>query len=499
MKKIIILSICLLMGINLFSQNKLINAGKIGKVSNSVKTETPKPKATTPKKQKTDDKYKSVGYMDIRDITFANVDNDNNIIDKFGSKLYAKEVKYLKPKISYNGLTNKEKEVLLYVKIINEDGKLHSGTNSPEGFTYEMNVKVVPGKEKSISLLGWGNSLGTSYKAGLYKVQIWCNDNKISEKEIRLYSGTTPIATSNLISIDRVSFRNGDKNGNVIDDFGSTLYDGKVKYLVPKIYYNGKYSTNQEATLYFRIFNSSGNLVCGSDSPIGFSKKEPVVIKPGSNSMIILGYGSSEGTTYKEGTCKFEIWLDGEKLYETNVYIKKAELQEKYHQNGNEMVLRDMLEKPMGIGYCNPITAPYSSVKSSLSSTYTIDDRSDDDENKFYIWSNSNSAHNLSYHNLPLDRFLFMVSKISILMRRILYAFEIRKSEMTEPTNPYPYLDKIVQDFKNMGINMSYKRKYEDYLKAKGEVNVGDLEYTLVLEEYSDYWEISINIWVWNR
>ena len=338
-KRLLILLLCFgFIVSNGFSQSKLQGAGKASKVgattttqkkattntkpSTAKKSETTKPKAKNNDSE--GDKYASKAYMDILGISFANADADNTIIDNYDNKLYAKEVKYLTPRISYKGLASREKDVTLYIKLFDEDGKLKTGTGSPDGFTYSKEVKVENGIGKYIKLPGWGNPKGGSYNAGLYKMEIWYKDNMLYQKEIRLYSGTTPIVSSNIFSVSSISFANTDKDGKIISDYGQPLLDGKVQYLKPKIYYNGKYSNNQEVTLYVRYFKSSGELVSGSSSPVGFSFKENATIKPGTNSVILSGFGNEAATNYKEGSCKVEIWMDGEKLYETNVSITKS-------------------------------------------------------------------------------------------------------------------------------------------------------------------------------
>ncbi len=499
--------------LNAFSQSKLQGAGKASKVGATTTTQkkpttntkpstTKKSETTTPQTKRSSggsDKYASKGYMEITGLTFANEDADDNIIDNYESKLYAKEVKYLTPKLSYKGLASVEKEITLDIKLFDEDGKLKTGTGSPEGFTYSKKVKIETGTGKNLKLPGWGNPKGGSYNAGLYKMEIWYKDNMLYQKEIRLYSGATPIVSCNIFTISSISFANTDKDGKIISDYGQPLLDGKVQYLKPKIYYNGKYSNNQEVTLYVRYFKSSGELVSGSSSPVGFSFKENVTIKPGSNSVILSGFGNEAATNYKEGNCKVEIWLDGEKLYETSATISKPGAST-YISGGNEMNLKAMLEKPMMIGNSNPFMSSYFSVKNSLSSTYTLDDNSDDTRYSFYVWPSSNSSvRNLTYCGVPFDHFYFMVEKDSgsSLQRRMSYDFEIQKNKMESPTNPYPYLDQMIRDFSNAGINLSYERINDTYLKAKGQCQIGNIRYDISLDEYNTNWKFSIDIWVW--
>lgn len=336
----ILLSICFgLLSLNVYSQSKLVGAGKATKVGGSAasktattktpaKTSTPVKKAPTQRpvvKQDPNAKYASSGYMEISGVSFANVDTDGHIIDDYGSNLYASEIKYLKPKVFYRGLASVEKEISVDVKIIKEDGTLETGTGSPDGYTYSYQYKVEPGSGKNIELSGWGRNNGGSYSPGQYKFEVWYNGNILYEKGIRLYSGTTPLATSKIIKINGISFSNVTNEGTVLADYGGTFYEGDVQYVKPRISYSGLYSNDQSVTLYYKIFTPSGSLICGSSSPTCYSYKQNITIKPGSNTITLDGWGSSSGATYKEGKHKVEYWLDGEKIYETSFTVKKKE------------------------------------------------------------------------------------------------------------------------------------------------------------------------------
>lgn len=335
----LLLSICFgLLSLNAYSQSKLAGAGKATKVGGSAasktattkipaKTTTPAKKSSSqasPVKRNTNDRYASSAYMEITGISFANTDYDGHIVDNYDAKLYASEVKYLKPQLSYRGLTSNEKNVTLYVKIVKEDGTLAKSADSPVGYTYAQEVTVKSGENQTVLLTGWGSRKGGSYTPGLYKYEIWFKDKLIFKDEVRLYSGATPVVQSDIFSISSISYANTDKDRNIISDYGQPLIDGKVQYLKPKIYYNGKYRNSQEITIYVRYFKSTGELVSGSSSPVGFSFKDNVTIKPGSNSVVLLGFGNEAATNYKEGNCKVELWLDGQKIYEDEVAIVKS-------------------------------------------------------------------------------------------------------------------------------------------------------------------------------
>lgn len=334
---LLVFSTCL--SLSAFAQSKLRGAaGKASKVGVTTPAKTSGTKAKSPvTKQKSTPatpvrrvtanglNYAKKGYMEIVGLSFANIDINGTIIDDFGSKLYAQEIRYLQPRIFYNGLSNFQKEITLNVKIYDEDGNLKAGLLSPEGFTYNKEVQVESGNGNYLLLSGWGSSQGKTYTPGLYKVEIWYQNKLLHQDEVRLYSGITPIVRSDIFSISGVTFANYNKEGQVISDYGQPLLDGSVKFLTPRIYYSGKYANNQDVTLYFRYFNSSGELVSGTSSPIGFSFKRDVTIRPGVNSVELSGFGNEAASSYREGVCKVEIWLDGEKIYETEVTINKAD------------------------------------------------------------------------------------------------------------------------------------------------------------------------------
>lgn len=329
MKKFIFMVYLGFMSLAAYPQSKLLKGGNVSKVSGSVKAKpakkTPqyKKSATSSKSIKKDPnaKYAASGYMEITGASFANTDHNGVIIDDYGSKMYASEVRYLKPKIFYRGLASEEEKITLYVKIIKEDGTIHRGTSSPQGYSYNMDVTIKSGSGQSLIFTGWGNEFATSYKPGMYTFELWYNGNKLYEKGVRLYSGTTPIVTSKLLKINDIKFGVCDNNSNMLVDFGDSLYEGEVMYLKPQISCTGLYSNNQDVTFFYRIFKSDGSLSSGVSSPKGFTTDSQVTIKPGDNIINLSGWGTSTGTLYKAGIHNFELWLDGEKIYETTFNV----------------------------------------------------------------------------------------------------------------------------------------------------------------------------------
>ena len=221
-----------------YPQSKLAGAGKASKVGgttvNQKKSSSSKSSEggkavsvkNTPIKKDGDSKYESSAYMDITGVKFGNVDDDGHVIDKYGAKLFASEVKYLKPQFSYKGLASNEKTITVYVKILKEDGSLEKGSSSPEGFTYKQEITVKPGSNQTALLLGWGRNSGGSFSPGQYGFEIWYKDKLIFQDGIRLYSGSTPLVSNSILKINRIAFGSEDGDNKINIAMGETLYEG---------------------------------------------------------------------------------------------------------------------------------------------------------------------------------------------------------------------------------------------------------------------------------
>lgn len=126
------------------------------------------------------------GYMDIRNVEFSNAEKGGIVINDYGTALYASDVKYLTPRIVYEGLTDVVRPVTLYIKIYDPDGSLEMGTDSPDGYTYSREVKVYPGS-CSVSFAGWGSEATGAWDMGRYRYEIWYKGKKLFEKPFTLY------------------------------------------------------------------------------------------------------------------------------------------------------------------------------------------------------------------------------------------------------------------------------------------------------------------------
>lgn len=118
-----------------------------------------------------------IAQLSITGATFGNTKKDNEIIDAFGSTLYASDIRYLCCRLNYNGPSSSE-EKTVYVKVIKPNGELMTGSSSPSGYTYSQNVTFEAGNSKTVGIGGWGKDSSSSYIAGTYKFEIYWNGTK---------------------------------------------------------------------------------------------------------------------------------------------------------------------------------------------------------------------------------------------------------------------------------------------------------------------------------
>ena len=136
-------------------------------------------------KQSFENVKKATAYMYIKECKFANTTQDNKVIDDYGATLYSTKLKYLCPKIYYDGLSDDSNYRDLYIKVINPDGSLRKGASSPAGYSYKENVWISSGKDNSAELGGWGNN-DPNYEKGTYTVEIWYNKKVIYSTTVQV-------------------------------------------------------------------------------------------------------------------------------------------------------------------------------------------------------------------------------------------------------------------------------------------------------------------------
>lgn len=160
-----------------------------------------------------------------------------------------------------------------------------------------------------------------------------------------------------------------------------------------------------------------------------------------------------------------------------------------YTVNTN-LTLREMLAKPMGCVNADLLNDSFNTIKSNTKRGFQVNDSSKDGRQIFYVWDSHNTiCESMTYHGLPFSNFRFELGKYG---RNIKYQFDFKKN-----IDAYRALDMIAQDFKSMGIPMTYERRTDNFTKAYGTTTVNGIIYTINLEDYSPQWSIYIYMEKW--
>lgn len=200
-------------------------------------------------------------YMKIRKIEFANVDGNDNVINSYyGSIFYDSELKYLKPRITYDGILDETKSVYLNSKIIYPSGEVMSNANS--AYTFSNHLQVKPGIYNKCELSGWGNSEGGYFKAGEYKFELWYNSERIYQTSFTIKAKENALSRGNWRdAIDKCkenvtrTLDNGIYKGQLVDGSRSGL--GMYAW-TDGTYYIGRWQSGSRNGMGMYISPSSG-------------------------------------------------------------------------------------------------------------------------------------------------------------------------------------------------------------------------------------------------
>ena len=121
----------------------------------------------------------------ITDIDIANVYKDGTIETDYGNTLYDYRTLYLKPRITYTGLTSGTKE--FKIKWVMPSGALRTGDSSPYGYSFSESAYVSEGSYNTLDFTGWGNDNSGNWSSGRYRVEIWYDDVCLKSKDVRIY------------------------------------------------------------------------------------------------------------------------------------------------------------------------------------------------------------------------------------------------------------------------------------------------------------------------
>lgn len=101
-----------------------------------------------------------------------------NTGDSWGDPIYSNKSTYIEFRPHFICLDSGTYS--LYVKFFKEN-VLRQNDDSPNGYSYDTEITLVPGKTKQ-EITGWGSKEMGYWDAGSYRVELWYNGRKIAEK-----------------------------------------------------------------------------------------------------------------------------------------------------------------------------------------------------------------------------------------------------------------------------------------------------------------------------
>lgn len=241
-------------------------------------------------------------------------------------KVFLQEEGFM-PEIDSDGDIKFKKEGSTYYISVNSNDaspmyvSLSLGFNKPEGYSDEA-IKIAANElnlykgvkviclDRSFSIRGEMYLVSSeAFKYSFYKLMSQISnveDDFMDELKKVSYSGG---ASSSLIPfvITKLEVANTDKNGEIIQDYGSTIYDFKSKYLTPRITVQSL-GGKGDYTVYIKLYKDGG-LRTGSSSPAGYSYDDEITVSGTSSQVITLpGWGSNTAGHWSAGNYRFEIW-----------------------------------------------------------------------------------------------------------------------------------------------------------------------------------------------
>lgn len=110
--------------------------------------------------------------------------------------------------------------------------------------------------------------------------------------------------------ITKMEVANVEYDGTIIQDYGSTIYDFKSKYLQPRITIK-TFKTSGSYTVYVRLYKDNVLQRNASSSPESYTFSRSVTLNGNSSQVEALsGWGSKKAGTWTQGSYRFEVWYN---------------------------------------------------------------------------------------------------------------------------------------------------------------------------------------------
>lgn len=230
----------------------------------------------------------------ITSVDYKNSDPKNKIINDFGSQIRVGAY-YIYSRLHIT--TDFKGKVTVEVQFTDPEGK-DRGTTRTEIY--------IDGSGNYVAL-GYGNDEGGYWnKSGYWTLKYSINGRLAFTN--RLYIAAAENKKGSM-TIEKVIFANSDESGNILADYGSTLYTD-TQYLKPKVTF--RTSRRGDTTFIVKLTSPRGETSTYDTS---------INIKSESETWNFSGYGNSNGTFFTAGQWKVQFYVDNQLIYTTSVTI----------------------------------------------------------------------------------------------------------------------------------------------------------------------------------
>lgn len=119
----------------------------------------------------------------LNDITFNNITNEWEVLNSETHDFAKLNIQYIQPVINFNSNLRNENSLTINYKILDPNGKLLTGTNSPNGYTWYKDISVAGyfSEDNTETIGGFGVNCPYNCLTGRYSVEIWCNGFLLGE------------------------------------------------------------------------------------------------------------------------------------------------------------------------------------------------------------------------------------------------------------------------------------------------------------------------------
>lgn len=279
--------------------------------------------------------YDSPSWINLSSSYGYNYDNVSFTVNENNGSSY----RYGTIKIHTDGKFTKETEIeVVQPPTLQFEVSMPITNYSVYGDWWYLKINAASSRSWTITKSDYWVHLGSSYSSsytysgmGYEDVKIYVDENPYSysrSSTLTIKCGTktksitiTQDGKSNQapFTITSVEVANTASGGSIINDFGSKIYSSQTKYLTPKLYI--KVNTPGTYTVYTKLYNPSGQLTTGSNSPSGYSFSNTETLYSSTTWWRLSGWGSNTAGYWSAGQYRWEFWYNGSKIGEKSFTI----------------------------------------------------------------------------------------------------------------------------------------------------------------------------------